>query len=76
MGSIYLFLQTIGVSFDWFTEDSIDAFSNCVAASIALAVVAYGIYKNTYVLTSRAREEKKILDEHKEDEDEDEFDNE
>ena len=57
LSALMLFLGTIGVAFDWFTEESIGAFGVLLGAVIALVVALYGIYKNTYAITAKARKQ-------------------
>ncbi|MGF3103644.1 PTS mannose transporter subunit IID [Rossellomorea sp. DUT-2] len=47
--SVFLFLGTIGVSFDWFTQTSIDAFVFMAAAAGSLVLNLYAVWKNTHV---------------------------
>jgi hypothetical protein len=47
--SVFLFLGTIGVSFDWFTQTSIDAFVFMAAAAGSLVINLYAVWKNTHV---------------------------
>jgi hypothetical protein len=60
--SVLLFLGTIGVTFDWFTQMSIDAFVFMVSAGVALAINLYAVYKNTNFLDKwRARKQRRDL---------------
>lgn len=47
--SVFLFLGTIGISFDWLNEESIDAFVFMAAAAGALVLNLYAVWKNTHV---------------------------
>ncbi|USK48856.1 PTS mannose transporter subunit IID [Bacillus sp. CMF12] len=47
--ALLFFFGTIGISFDWFTTESINAFVILVSAFVALAVNLYAVWKNTYV---------------------------
>jgi hypothetical protein len=47
--SVFLFLGTIGVSFEWFTQTSIDAFVFMAAAAGSLVLNLYAVWKNTHV---------------------------
>jgi hypothetical protein len=58
--SIFLFLGTIGVSLDWFTQASIDAFVFMAAAAGALVVNLYAVWKNTNVKGQLASRKKGI----------------
>ncbi|KOP78193.1 hypothetical protein AMS60_18675 [Bacillus sp. FJAT-21945] len=58
--AVLLFLGTIGISFDWFTQESINAFVIMVFAFVALAINLYAIWKNTYT-SKKAQLQKKVL---------------
>jgi SPP1 family holin len=58
--AVLLFLGTIGIKIDWFTQESIDAFVFMVAAFVTLIVNLYAIWKNTYV-SKKARKQKEVL---------------
>ncbi len=60
--SLFLFLGAIGVSFDWLTQQSIDAFVMLCGASVALGINLYAVWKNTYV-SKKARKQKEVLKE-------------
>ncbi|QED49336.1 phage holin [Cytobacillus dafuensis] len=60
--ALLLFFGTIGVSFEWFTQDSINAFVVLISAAIALGINLYAVYKNTYVLTKKAKLQKEFLE--------------
>jgi protein-S-isoprenylcysteine O-methyltransferase Ste14 len=60
LSAMLLFLGSIDVSFDWFTETSIDAFVILLAAAVALVLNLYAIWKNTFV-TKKAQLQKKAL---------------
>lgn len=62
LSSLLFFLSTIGVSFSWFTTDSINAFILLLSAFITLVVNLYAIYKNTYVFTKKRRRQKEELE--------------
>ncbi|MDF2056288.1 PTS mannose transporter subunit IID [Priestia megaterium] len=47
--ALLFFFGTIGVSFDWFTTESINAFVIVVSAFAALAVNVYAVWKNTHI---------------------------
>ncbi|USK56586.1 SPP1 phage holin family protein [Cytobacillus solani] len=58
--AVLLFLGTIGISFDWFTQESINAFVIMVGAFVALVINLYAIWKNTYT-SKKAQLQKKAL---------------
>ncbi|MED4064447.1 PTS mannose transporter subunit IID [Priestia megaterium] len=47
--ALLFFFGTIGVSFEWFTTESINAFVIVVSAFAALVVNIYAVWKNTHV---------------------------
>lgn len=61
LSALLFFLGTIGVTFSWFTEESINAFIWVLAAFVTLVINLYAVYKNTYVLTKKARIQKEEL---------------
>ncbi|MEH6943369.1 phage holin [Bacillus sp. JJ722] len=63
LSALLLFFGTIGVSFDRFTTESINAFGVLLTATIALSVALYAIWKNTYV-SKKAKEQKNLLKKH------------
>lgn len=58
--ALLLFLATIGISFEWFTQESINAFVVLVGASAALVINIYAVWKNTYT-SKKAQLQKKAL---------------
>lgn len=61
LGAILLFLQTLGLVFNWFSQDSIDAFINVLLALVPFIIVMYGVYKNSYIVTKQAKAQEKEL---------------
>ena len=61
LSAILLFLGTLNVSFDWFNQESIDAFVVVLGASIPFALILYGVWKNTYLVKKQAREQEDLL---------------
>lgn len=55
LSSTLMFLGTLNVKYDWFTVESIDAFVVVLGAAVPLAFAFYGIYKNTFLLTKKAK---------------------
>ena len=58
--SVLLFLGTVGISFEWFTQESIDAFVIAAGALVALGINFYAVWKNTYV-SKRAKAQERML---------------
>lgn len=63
LGAVLLFLQTLGISFVWFTDDSINAFTEVLVKAVPFVLVAYGVYKNSYILTKKAKTQENELKE-------------
>lgn len=63
LSALLLFLRSIGVGFEWFNEESISAFTNLLLSAVPLVLVFYGIYKNTYLVTEKAKEQEDLLKE-------------
>lgn len=63
LSAVMLFLGTIGVAFDWLTNESIDAFVAVIGAGGLLVLNLYGVYKNTYVITEQAKQQEEALKE-------------
>lgn len=61
LSAILLFLQSLNIEFDWFNQDTIGTFTNVLIASIPFILVAYGVYKNSYVVTKKAKEQEATL---------------
>lgn len=61
LSAVLLFLGTLNVSFEWFSQNSIDAFVVVLGASIPFIIVIYGIWKNTYLVKKNAKEQEKLL---------------
>jgi len=55
------FLATLNIKFEWLTEASINAFGVFIVATIILVVSVYAIYKNTFVITDKAKKQKEEL---------------
>lgn len=60
LGAILLFLQSLGVTFTWFTNDTIDAFVNAALSAVPFILVIYGVWKNNY-MTKKAKEQEELL---------------
>lgn len=55
------FLATLNIEFQWLSEASINAFGVFLVATIVLIVAVYSIYKNTFVVTKKAKMQKEEL---------------
>lgn len=61
LSAILLFLKSIGVSFDWFTNESINSFQQVLISAVPFVLVLYGVWKNSYIVTKKAKEQEKVL---------------
>lgn len=61
LSALLLFFGTVGISFKWFTIESIDAFGVLLGAFVALVGASYAVWKNTYV-SKKAKVQKKALE--------------
>lgn len=61
LSAVLLFLGTLNVSFEWFNQNSIDAFVVVLGTSIPFVLVLYGVWKNTYLVKKKAKEQEKLL---------------
>jgi len=61
LSAILLFLGTLNVEFEWFNMESIGAFEGVLIAAVPFILLVYGVYKNTYVLTEKAKRQEELL---------------
>ena len=66
LSALLLFLGVIGMTFDWFNEEVINAFVILVGAIALFVNNIYRIYKNHYGFSKKAKQEKVILEHAKE----------
>lgn len=55
LGGVLLFLQALGIDITYFTDDTINAFTQMLESFIPLMLVGYGIWKNQYIVTKKAK---------------------
>lgn len=61
LSAVLLFLGTLNVKFEWFNQESIDAFVVVLIAAIPFFLIIYGVWKNTYLVRKRAKEQERLL---------------
>lgn len=61
LGALLLFFQAVSIKVEWFNEVTIAAFLALLGSFIPLVAIFYGIYKNQYLLTKKAKEQEKVL---------------
>lgn len=57
LSAVLLFLGTLNVKFDWFNQESISAFEVVLMASVPFVIAIYGVYKNSYRLSEKAKKQ-------------------
>ncbi|WP_342387193.1 phage holin [Salinicoccus bachuensis] len=61
LGALFLALQGMGIHFDWFNQEVIDLWIQVLMTGIPLAFAFYGIWKNTFLVTEKARDQEEEL---------------
>ncbi|AMQ06719.1 phage holin [Sporosarcina psychrophila] len=61
LSAVLLFLGTLNVKFEWFNQESIDAFVVVLIAAVPFFLIIYGVWKNTYLVRKRAKEQERAL---------------
>lgn len=61
LGALLLFFRSLGTEFSWFNEMSIEAFLGLLSALVPLIAILYGVWKNQYLVTPKAREAEEVL---------------
>lgn len=63
LGAILLFLQSLGINLAHFNDATINAFVHVLESLVPFILVGYGVYKNSYIITKRAKEQEEHLKE-------------
>ena len=61
LGALLLFFRSVDREIAWFNEVTIEAFIGVLIAFIPLVLVFYGIYKNQYLVTKKAKAQENVL---------------
>lgn len=61
LGALYLALQASGISAEWINPRTVDAWINVINTGLPLALVAYGVWKNTFIVKKSARDQEEYL---------------
>lgn len=61
LSALYLFFQAIDVELAHFNEMTIEAFIGFLTALIPLILIGYGIWKNQYLVTEKAKKQEDAL---------------
>lgn len=63
LGGLYLLLQQLNVQFEWFTTATIDSFVGLLSLSVPFILVGYGVWKNSYIVSKKAKAAERLLKE-------------
>lgn len=61
LGGILLFLQSLGIQLTHFNDDTIQAFTDMLLTFVPLILIGYGVWKNQYLVTDKAKKQEKEL---------------
>lgn len=61
LSAVLLFLRSLNIDYWWFNEETINSFVNLLLALVPFVFVLYGVWKNSYIVTKKAREQEKVL---------------
>ena len=61
LGALLLFFRSVGHEITWFNEVTREAFIGVQISFIPLVLVFYGIYKNQYLVTTKAKKQEAVL---------------
>lgn len=61
LGALYMALNASGISAEWINPQKVDAWVNVLNTGIPVALTFYGVYKNTFVVTKKAKHQEKAL---------------
>lgn len=61
LGGILLFLQALGVELVHFNNESINAFTEMLLTFVPLILIGYGVWKNQYIVTEKAKQQERTL---------------
>lgn len=53
LSAFLLFLGTLNVKFEWFNQESIDAFVVVLITAVPFFLIIYGVWKNTYLVKTK-----------------------
>lgn len=61
LGGILLFLQSLNIELAHFNNSTIQAFTEMLLSFVPLILIGYGIYKNQYIVTKKAKRQEEQL---------------
>lgn len=63
LGALYMALNVSGISAEWINPQKVDAWINVLNTGIPVLLTFYGVYKNSFVITKKAKEQEEFLKE-------------
>lgn len=61
LGALYTLLYSYGLSVEWINPDRVNALVVFLNTLVPFGLVAYGVYKNSYIITRKARKQEEVL---------------
>ncbi|RXK19103.1 phage holin [Macrococcus sp. DPC7161] len=61
LGALYTLLNTFGISSEWINPQKTDALLVFLNSIVPFVLIAYGIHKNTYIITTKAKKQENAL---------------
>ena len=61
LSALYFFLQSLDIKLGSFNEVTIESFVAFLTALIPLILIGYGIWKNQYLVTKKAKVQEEVL---------------
>lgn len=63
LGGVLFFLQSLGIELAHFNDDTINGFVTMLESFVPLVLVGYGIWKNQYLISPKAKQQEQELKE-------------
>lgn len=61
LGGVLLFLRSLEIEFKHFNELTIESFTTMLISFVPLILVGYGVWKNQYLVTNKAKKQEEEL---------------
>ncbi|MCG1009213.1 PTS mannose transporter subunit IID [Salinicoccus sp. ID82-1] len=61
LGTLFLALKGSGIEFAWFNQETIELWQQVLLTGIPLVFVFYGVWKNQYIVTKKAKAQEEEL---------------
>lgn len=63
LGGVLLFLQSLDIELTHFNDKTIQSFTDMLVAVVPFVFVVYGIWKNQYIVSDKAKKQEEVLKE-------------